>query len=228
MRGDARDALLALVVGILMVAVWPGPAEPSSAAVQWVQVEGGPAPGVFAVPPGTTVGQVAELVGVSLDDGRLVQPETAVRLSAHGAIITRSDPLLEGRRIDPNRDGAQSLLRLAGVGPSRVGDVLAARPLYEPADLASVPGLGARAVETHAGMLDWDNAPTRPAAPPPNVNSAGAEVFRGVRGIGEVLSQRIIADRDRLGPFSSVGDVSRVLGVGPTTVRQLHEAGFEH
>ena len=49
---------------------------------------------------------------------------------------------------------------------------------------------------------------------PLNVNRASAEQLTQLNGIGEALAQRIVADRDKNGLFSSVDDLTRVSGIG--------------
>ena len=68
------------------------------------------------------------------------------------------------------------------------------------------------------------------AAPPPpglieegkvRVNEASRSDLTFLPRIGPVLAQRIIEDRERNGPFLAVGDLTRVKGIGPSTVRKL-------
>lgn len=49
---------------------------------------------------------------------------------------------------------------------------------------------------------------------PLNLNQATAEQLVQLNGIGEALAQRIVADREKNGPFSSVDDLTRVSGIG--------------
>lgn len=42
-----------------------------------------------------------------------------------------------------------------------------------------------------------------------------------LEGIGPVMAQRIIADREMNGPFSSIDDLSRVPGIGAATLDQM-------
>jgi competence protein ComEA len=46
-------------------------------------------------------------------------------------------------------------------------------------------------------------------------NSASAEELNRLPGIGPVLADRIVAERERGGPFASVADLERVSGIGP-------------
>ena len=55
-----------------------------------------------------------------------------------------------------------------------------------------------------------------------NINTASLEVLRDrVDGIGEVLAERIVAYREAHGPWSSVDELVRVPGIGPSSL-----AGF--
>lgn len=47
-----------------------------------------------------------------------------------------------------------------------------------------------------------------------NINRATAEELQGLPGIGEVMAERIVANRDAEGPFTSPEDVKRVSGIG--------------
>jgi competence ComEA-like helix-hairpin-helix protein len=44
--------------------------------------------------------------------------------------------------------------------------------------------------------------------------------------VGPVLARRIVDNRDRLGPFTSVGDLERVHGIGPKTLDQIQSICF--
>lgn len=48
-----------------------------------------------------------------------------------------------------------------------------------------------------------------------DLDVASAAEIETLRGIGPALAQRIVADRDSLGPFGSLGELQRVKGVGP-------------
>ena len=55
-----------------------------------------------------------------------------------------------------------------------------------------------------------------PVTEPINVNTASAVELQKLKGIGPVLSQRIIDERTANGPFASLEDLmKRVKGVGP-------------
>ena len=54
-----------------------------------------------------------------------------------------------------------------------------------------------------------------------NVNESTWVDWMQLEGIGPSLAQRIIADRKLNGPFSSIEDVRRVPGIGPTTLDRI-------
>ena len=54
-----------------------------------------------------------------------------------------------------------------------------------------------------------------------NLNRASAQELQQLPGVGPVLAERIVADRDANGPFASVGDLDRVPGVGAAIVGAL-------
>lgn len=51
-----------------------------------------------------------------------------------------------------------------------------------------------------------------------DVNSAEWIEFAQLDGIGSTLAQRIVADREVNGPFSSVEDLQRIRGIGPALI----------
>ena len=54
-----------------------------------------------------------------------------------------------------------------------------------------------------------------------DVNSADVRELSLLPGVGPVLAQRIVSNRERLGDFGSVDDLARVHGVGPKTIERL-------
>jgi len=53
------------------------------------------------------------------------------------------------------------------------------------------------------------------------VNSASLELLQTISGIGPALADRIIAERNESGPFSSAEDLSRAPGIGPKRIDQF-------
>ena len=68
-----------------------------------------------------------------------------------------------------------------------------------------------------------------PAAPkaaasearPIDLNSADSAALESIPGIGKSLSQRILAFREKNGPFQSVDDLLKVQGVGEKSIQKL-------
>lgn len=53
------------------------------------------------------------------------------------------------------------------------------------------------------------------------VNSASWVEWMQLEGIGEATARKIVADREKNGPFNSVDDVVRVSGIGPATLEKI-------
>ena len=54
-----------------------------------------------------------------------------------------------------------------------------------------------------------------------NINKAGVEELKTIRGIGEVLAQRIIDYRNENGRFESVEELDEVKGIGKKTLENI-------
>ena len=54
-----------------------------------------------------------------------------------------------------------------------------------------------------------------------NLNEADARELELLPGIGPALAERIVAERERNGPFASVDDLRRVSGMGERLVRRV-------
>lgn len=56
-----------------------------------------------------------------------------------------------------------------------------------------------------------------------DINTAGAEELKLLRGVGDVLAERIIAYREENGPFRRVEDITLVRGVGSAVLENNRE-----
>ena len=56
-----------------------------------------------------------------------------------------------------------------------------------------------------------------------NINTAGADELMRLKGIGEKLAGRIIADREENGVFARIEDITRVSGIGEVTYMGICE-----
>lgn len=60
-----------------------------------------------------------------------------------------------------------------------------------------------------------------PPDQPIDINRAGIEDLQRLPGIGPVLAERIVAEREENGPFRSLEELRRVRGIGPRTLEKL-------
>jgi competence protein ComEA len=56
---------------------------------------------------------------------------------------------------------------------------------------------------------------------PVNLNTASVEQLQQLPGIGPVLAQRIVAERERTGPFRQVDDLRRIRGIKDKTIDKI-------
>lgn len=90
------------------------------------------------------------------------------------------------------------------------------------ADLAAVNLARLARDGEHIHVPAVGEAPASGATPGPvDLNSADASLLETLPGIGPVLAERIIADREANGPFASLADLARVSGVGEAMVSGL-------
>ena len=173
------------------------PPQPGQDATQIVvQVAGAVRhPDIYQVPPGTRVYDVIELAG-----GLTGQADTdAVNLAA---LVEDGDKVTVPYKPEPEP-------------PPQ---------LPEPATVVPEPAPPAAAVPVKPNRQPQ---PTRPAAPPPaapllvNLNVATQADLERVPGIGPVLAQRIIAYRQRYGPFKTVYQLRLIQGIGEHTFDKI-------
>lgn len=74
----------------------------------------------------------------------------------------------------------------------------------------------------HRGQLiEIDRAPPLSAKYLVDVNKADWPEIIQLPGLGEVLAQRVIADRQNRGPFRDLDDLTRVDGIGAKTLEKI-------
>ena len=79
-----------------------------------------------------------------------------------------------------------------------------------------VSGWGREPIEIrHFGERGWDSRV--------NINSADWLELVQLPQVGPVTAKRIVADRIKKGPFTTIEDLQRVRGIGPKTVIRLRE-----
>lgn len=59
-----------------------------------------------------------------------------------------------------------------------------------------------------------------------DLNRAESRELALLPGIGPVLAKRIVENRDRMGPFASVSDLTRVHGIGLKTLERIEPICF--
>jgi competence protein ComEA len=67
------------------------------------------------------------------------------------------------------------------------------------------------------------NTATTIVAGPVDLNTATVEQLDALPGIGPATAAAIVQDREANGPFTSVDDLTRVRGIGPAKLAQLHD-----
>jgi competence protein ComEA len=72
--------------------------------------------------------------------------------------------------------------------------------------------------------VEIDHHPTQRHEFQIDINTAGWVEWTQLRGIGQTLALRIVADRDQNGPFRSVDDLRRVKGIGPKTLARIRDS----
>lgn len=171
--------------------------------------------------------------------GRPVASLSSVRRLVSAGVTeeeTAALPLGADERIDPNTASVSQLRRLPGVGLARAQAIVRERtsggPFDGPADLARVPGIGRRTVEALEDLLafspgvpgarsDPGGGPAGPASTRIDVNRAQIKDLEQITGIGPVLAARIVATRQRFGPFERAEDLLRVPGIGPIILQRI-------
>jgi competence protein ComEA len=105
-------------------------------------------------------------------------------------------------------------------------------PLIRPREQASLGVLIASALALLAaawwrhggargGLVDVDRAAPLAAKFQVDVNRADWPELIQLPGVGQVLAERWIAERERGGEFQSLEDLSRIRGVGPRTLERI-------
>jgi competence protein ComEA len=105
-------------------------------------------------------------------------------------------------------------------------------PLLRPRDQTSIAVLVASSLVLLAagwwrhgglrgGLVDVDRAPPLMAKFQLDVNRADWPELIQLPGVGRVLAERLIAERERGGEYRSIEDLERVRGIGPRTLERI-------
>lgn len=228
-RGEQRALWLATVIVLLGAAARLGLA-PDEAAFSWSErpPDVGAASGAGAGAPAESRGDgaVPEAGGRALDAARRAVGEGVTKAAR------ASTPLAPGERIDPNEAPAEELDRLPGVGPATARSILEERAsggaFRSRRDMLRVPGIGPSRLEemaAHLSLPDGADAEDRGRNGRPgdrvDLNRADLASLEQLPGIGPALAGRILELRGREGPFRAVEDLLEVSGIGPVTLERL-------
>ena len=143
--------------------------------------------------------------------------------------------------LNINTATAEELDTLPGIGPARAADIITTRRqlggFSSVQDLTMVMGIGPATLDkiiteacvTVAGGTTGDNTGTDTGSSTPvttpanciNINTATAEELDTLPGIGPARAADIITTRRQLGGFSSVQDLTMVMGIGPATLDKI-------
>jgi competence protein ComEA len=125
----------------------------------------------------------------------------------------------------------EDLRRVPGIGPKTYEKVRPHVTIGEPAPAATVAvRFAVTDYEPHKGDKPAIPAtmPSRPASAtkmlpeaPLDINLASREELMRLPGIGPVLAERIVADRQANGPFRRVEDLTRIRGIKSRTLEKL-------
>lgn len=73
------------------------------------------------------------------------------------------------------------------------------------------------------GAGEASGASSAGSAGPININTASVEELTKLDGVGEATAEKIVAERTKNGPFSSVEDIKRVSGIGDKKFEALKD-----
>ena len=136
----------------------------------------------------------------------LSEASSAAEVTVHVAGAVASPgvyTLAQGSRV-------ADAIEVAGgaTGDALTGSINLARVVID-GEQVYVPAIGEAAASGSGGTV--------------NLNTADAPTLDRLPGVGEVLAERIVADREAHGPFGSVDDLERVSGIGPAMMASLRD-----
>lgn len=152
-------------------------------------------PGVYAVPQGARLYEALAEAGGALDDADL----DSLNLAA---------PVRDGERIYiPFRRAREDLLPPEPVVSTKPSPRRKPQTGENPAPEGQIPVSGL--AQSVKGLID--------------PNTATSAELQSIPGIGPVLAERIIADRQQNGRFQTVDDLVRVKGIGAKTLDKIKD-----
>ncbi len=192
---------------------------------------GGQALRCWAGQPGSPPGEVA----------LLPVPAGAAPLAHRDSGIALARPLATGETIDLDVAPALEVARLPRVGVTLAKVIVADREAHGPFasldGLDRVRGVGPGLLAALGPHVRFSGHPSVPALPGPasvpqeslpgppvvNLNKATAAELERLPYVGPALAGRIVAFREKHGPFPAVDSLVRVPGIGPSTLVRLRD-----
>lgn len=173
--------------------------------------------------------------GVRLWVGRPGAPPGEVQLfssSVPGHPVQHRDsglalgrPLAPGERIDLDRASDLEIARLPRVGLSLARTIIRDREGHGPfgslEGLDRVPGIGPGLLGAVRDHVSFSGSATSSRGERVNLNAATVADLERLPFIGPGLAGRIVAFRERHGPFPAVDSLVRVPGVGPVLLGKV-------
>jgi comEA protein len=83
------------------------------------------------------------------------------------------------------------------------------------------PAASKSAADTKAGTKEAPDSKAKAGGLMVNINKAGKEELKNLKGIGDTRAQDIIDYRKKNGDFKSVDELEKVKGIGPGTMKQI-------
>ncbi len=227
---DMRIPLAWFMLALIMVA---------AGGIVWLIAVRGSAPAnavLISGAPSSTAQRTPVSLGVLSKDSSVAPSDTAPAVTTPQALAIYVSGEVTAPGVYTLPVGSRVADAVAASGgfteqANREGINLAARLSDE--QHISVPRLGevvqaSTRIPTVASQADTQvrgDTATPPGAPTGkvNINTATAEELEALPGIGEVLSKRIVADREVNGPFTMVDDLMRVPGIKEGLMSQLRD-----
>ena len=186
---------------------------------------------MWLMAPGTAPGQVS----------LLPPPRGSTPLAHRDSGLALARPLRPGETVDLDQAPALEIARLPRVGLKLakviVSDRNAKGPFGSLAALDRVPGIGpgllaairdqgrfsaqSPLAQSPANNTGNSELGTRNSLPPLDLNSASAAQLEALPKVGPAMAARIVAFRQKHGPFPAVDSLVRVPGIGPATMSLL-------
>ena len=177
--------------------------------------------GVHVEPSGDPL-LVAIPVDINFADARTLERLPGVGAATASAIV-------DNRRDQGPFSSVDALVRVRGLGPASVDGLRA----YVSASGGAAVGEALQVpvsvedksdgVEVGFSGVEADSDVGVSEVVEIDINYASLAELMALRGVGPVIAERIVEERDSNGAFRSVDDLERVAGVGPRTVDRLRD-----